>query len=118
MMFAQVHCPDALTPGELDSYLANGWFRMGQSIFTTNFLNFRNNFYSAIWLRIDLLNFNGDSTQQKLVKKNSRFRNVIRQAFVDEEKEGLYARYKKKYLLRNVGVAASSIVRKIKSFSL
>ena len=95
MMFAQVHCPDVLTPGELDTYLGNGWFRMGQSIFTTNFLNFRNNFYSAIWLRIDLLKFSSDSTQKKLSKKNSRFRSVIRAAFLNEEKESLYTKYKK-----------------------
>jgi arginyl-tRNA--protein-N-Asp/Glu arginylyltransferase len=95
MMFAQVHCPEVLIAGELDTYLRNGWFRMGQSIFTTNFLNFRDNFYSAIWLRIDLLKFNGDRTQQKLAKKNSRFGSVIREAFVNEEKESLYARYKK-----------------------
>ena len=94
-MFAQVHCPEVLIAGELDTYLGNGWFRMGQSIFTTNFLNFRDNFYSAIWLRIDLLRFKGDRTQQKLAKKNSRFRSVIREAFVNEEKESLYTSYKK-----------------------
>jgi leucyl-tRNA---protein transferase len=94
MMFAQVHCPEVLMPAELDTYLENGWFRMGQSIFTTNFLNFRNNYYSAIWLRIDLLKFSGDKTQQKLLKKNSRFKSVIREAIINEEKESLYARYK------------------------
>jgi len=94
MMFAQVHCPDALTPEELDAYLENGWFRMGQSIFTTNFLNFRNNFYSAIWLRIDLSKFTTDKTQQKLAKRNSRFGSMIRKASINEEKENLYTKYK------------------------
>ncbi|MBA4056534.1 MAG: arginyl-tRNA--protein arginylyltransferase, partial [Marivirga sp.] len=53
-MFAQVHSPEKLLPRELDAYLEQGWFRMGQTIFTTNFLNFKNEFYSALWLRIML----------------------------------------------------------------
>jgi len=106
MMFAQVHCPEVLMPTELDTYLENGWFRMGQSIFTTNFLNFRNNYYSAIWLRIDLLKFSGDKTQQKLLKKNSKFTSVIREAFINEEKESLYARYK-----QNISFETSASLR-------
>lgn len=94
MMFAQVRCPEVLTPEELDAYLEIGWFRMGQSIFTTNFLNFKNNFYSAIWLRVDLLKFAGDTTQQKLAKRNSRFVNIIQDADLNVEKENLYSRYK------------------------
>jgi leucyl-tRNA---protein transferase len=46
-MFAQVHSPESLHPVELDRYLDNGWFRMGQTIFTTNFLNFNNELFSA-----------------------------------------------------------------------
>lgn len=106
MMFAQVHCPEALIPEELDAYLEVGWFRMGQSIFTTNFLNFKNNFYSAIWLRVDLSKFEGDNTQQKLAKKNSRFASVIREASVNEEKESLYARYK-----QNISFETSASLR-------
>ena len=106
MMFAQVHCPEVLMPAELDTYLENGWFRMGQSIFTTNFLNFRSNYYSAIWLRIDLLKFSGEKTQQKLLKKNSRFESVIREAFINEEKESLYAKYK-----QNIAFETSASLR-------
>lgn len=106
MMFAQVHCPDTLTPGELDAYLEAGWFRMGQSIFTTNFLNFRNNYYSAIWLRVDLPYFAGDKTEQKLTKRNSRFRSVIRKASIDEERESLYAKYK-----QNISFETSASLR-------
>jgi hypothetical protein len=34
-MFVEVHTPAVLTRAELDAYLARGWFRMGQTIFTT-----------------------------------------------------------------------------------
>lgn len=94
-MFAEVHCPRVLHSDELDQYLARGWFRMGQTIFTTNFLNFRNNFFSAIWLRIPLPEFVADKTEQKLLKKNTRFRIEIRQASITAEKEHLFSAYKK-----------------------
>jgi arginyl-tRNA--protein-N-Asp/Glu arginylyltransferase len=93
-MFVDVHCPDNLEPAALDDYMERGWFRMGQTIFTTNWLNFRDTFYSAIWLRVSLNDFVADSTQRKLLQKNSRFHTEIRPAVITIEKELLYIRYK------------------------
>ena len=94
VMFAEVHCPRVLHASELDQYLARGWFRMGQTIFTTNFLNFKNNFYSSIWLRIRLQEYTSDRTEQKLSKKNSRFKVEVKQASITPEKERLFSSYK------------------------
>ncbi len=93
-MYAQVHYPDRLAPGELDKYLESGWFRMGQSLFTTNFLHFQQEFYSAIWLRVDMKRFVRDRTQEKLFKRNRIFRMEIGDANLDIRKEELFARYK------------------------
>lgn len=93
-MFVDVHCPESLEPQALDEYLERGWFRMGQTIFTTNWLNFRDTFYSAIWLRVELCNYSADSTQKKLMQRNSRFRTEVRPATITIEKELLYLRYK------------------------
>ncbi|HEX8060804.1 MAG TPA: arginyl-tRNA--protein arginylyltransferase [Cyclobacteriaceae bacterium] len=93
-MFVDVTCPDRLEPAALDDYLQRGWFRMGQTIFTTNWLNFRDTFYSAIWLRVLLRDYNEDSTQKKLMQRNSRFRTEVRPATINIEKELLYLRYK------------------------
>lgn len=95
IMFAEVHCPRVLHCEELDQYLARGWFRMGQTIFTTNFLNFKSHFYSAVWLRISLPGFSGDKTEQRLIKKNAGFRIEIRPASITAEKEHLFSHYKK-----------------------
>lgn len=92
-MFAQVHTPKELTPTDLDHYLAQGWFRMGQSIFTTNFIHFKNEMYSTIWLRISLDEYQADRTQTKLFKQNSVFRTSIQPALLTAEKEELYERY-------------------------
>ena len=93
-MFAQVHCPQILLPAELDHYLEQGWFRMNQTIFTTNFLNFKDHFYSAIWLRVVLDEIVTDNTQQKLIRQNAVFRTEIVPATITPEKESLFERYK------------------------
>jgi leucyl-tRNA---protein transferase len=73
-MFAELHYPiNSLKDSTLDEYLERGWFRMGQTIFTTNFLKFSGLLFSVIWLRIDLLNFKPSKTQQKLQKLNASF---------------------------------------------
>ena len=73
-MLAELHYPQNSLKGEdLDEYLEKGWFRMGQTIFNTNFLKFNGLIFSAIWLRIDLLNFKPSKTQQKLQKLNAKF---------------------------------------------
>lgn len=93
-MFASVHDPEILSSAELDAYLARGWFRMGPTIFTTNFLSFKENLYSAVWLRVALEDFNGGKTQAKLFKNNSVFSTTIQRATITDEKEQLFARYK------------------------
>jgi arginine-tRNA-protein transferase len=93
-MFAQVHCPAALAPHELDAYLERGWFRMRQNIFTTNFVHFKDQFYSALWLRISLGELKTDFGRDKLFKQNASFRTEIRPASVTDEKEALYTRYR------------------------
>ena len=73
-MLAELHYPiNSLKDEQLDEYLARGWFRMGQSIFTTNFLKFKGLLYSAIWLRIDLSTLRPSKTHQKLQKLNAKF---------------------------------------------
>jgi leucyl-tRNA---protein transferase len=93
-MFAEAHAPETLHPEELDAYLQKGWFRMGQTIFTTNFLHFKSQFYSAIWLRIILAEFCTDKKQKRIFKLNSSFRTEIKQASIDQQKEDLYGNYK------------------------
>lgn len=93
-MLAQVHFPLSLSGEELDRYLAEGWFRMGQTIFTTNFLNFKQKFYSAIWLRIRLSECLPSKSEEKLIKANANFSVRIQRAALDQEKENLFARYR------------------------
>lgn len=93
-MFARVEFPESIQPEELDHYLEQGWFRMGQTIFTTNFLSFKDHFYSAVWLRIDLSRYTIDKTQRTLMKRNASFRTAFRNAEISPIKEALYAKYR------------------------
>lgn len=95
MTLAQVHNPSSpIKPGELDAYLANAWFRMGQTIFTTHVLHYNGSFYSAVWLRVRLKGLAESSTFKKLKKTNRAFRITFQPATLNAEKEVLFEKYK------------------------
>ena len=93
-MFADKHYPENLNLWELDHYLEKGWYRMGQVIFTTHFLFFGSEVYSAIWIRLPLLNYQFKGANRKLLNKiKAQFRIEIRPAELNQEKDLLYALY-------------------------
>lgn len=97
-MFGEKRYPENLSPEELDIYLANGWYRMGQSVFTTHFLCFHQNFYSALWVRLSLKDYQFSKSLRKLVRKNySAFEIKFQPAEITAEKEILYQKYKNKF---------------------
>lgn len=105
-MLCQVHFPEKILTDELDRYLADGWFRMGQTIFTTNFLSFNKNFYSAVWLRVALSEVRQQQSFEKLRKLNSAFEVSVQPAQLTPEKEELFVRYR-----REVSFEASPSLR-------
>lgn len=105
-MFAAVKHPETLTPEEIDAFLLKGWFRMGPTIFTTNFLSFKDTLYGAIWLRVNLETYKGERTQTRLFRLNNSLKTEIKKAEITEEKEKLFATYK-----QSVAFEASVSVR-------
>ena len=95
-MYSDSRCPSYINPAELDAYLARGWYRMHETIFTTHFLNHNERLRSAVWLRNRLLNFNTNSvTFQKLEKRNKRFREEFSPLYITESHENLFRKYRK-----------------------
>ena len=92
-MLLQVHSPEHLTASQLDAYLEQGWFRMGQTIFTTNFIRNDAEIRSTIWLRLILDNFNAEA-QARLYRRNAAFRVVVSLSEITPEKEELFSLYK------------------------
>jgi len=97
-MFSERHFPNQILPEKLDEYLAKGWYRMGQTIFTTHFLFFHRNLYSAIWTRLPLKGYKFRKRLRKIMNRNQRrFQTVIRPADLNAEKEALFQAYKKNF---------------------
>lgn len=96
--FAEKHYPEAVVGTSLDEYLAKGWYRMGQSIFTTHFLCFGEQLYSAIWVRLLMSNHEFRKGQRKLMRRNAeRFHIKYAPLELTPEKEALYQKYKKHF---------------------
>jgi arginine-tRNA-protein transferase len=93
-MFEEVKYPSELKPEELDIYLAKGWYRMGQSIFTTSYVFFEDKIYPAIWLRHVLKNYEETKTIINLKKRNKAFRVELKQVQLSESHEELFEKYK------------------------
>ncbi len=97
-MLTEIHQPRHLSPAMLDTYLEQGWFRMGQMIFTCYFLCFQHTLYSAVWTRLPLKGHAFGKRQRKLLRSNEkRFRTLIRPAIFDDEKEILYQKHRQRF---------------------
>lgn len=93
-MFAVTKSPLSIRPDELDAYLAAGWFRMNQTIFTTHFLQFNNLFYNAIWLRVNAAAYIPNSKHAAALKRINGFTTEVCQARITPHHEDLYEQYK------------------------
>lgn len=95
-MYADRHYPQQpIPPARLDEYLADGWFRMGQTIFTTRFLFFNNELYTAIWTRLLLDEHRFTKRQRKIMRRiRTRFRIEYGPLELDAERELLFRRYR------------------------
>ena len=93
-MFAYMLSPQVIEPEALDDLLAKGWFRMREHMFTTHFLQFNNQFYSAIWLRVNLQHAIAEKAFAALQKRNHFFRIEIKEATLDRRHEQLFAKYR------------------------
>jgi len=97
-MFTEIHFPVEILPKELDNYLAKGWFRMGQMIFTCHVLCFRDQVYSTVWIRLEMEDYIFKKSARKLLLKNDKlFKTIIRKAIFDREKQKLYEGHKERF---------------------
>ena len=78
----------------LDFYLAQGYYRMQQDLFTCQFVPFDGRLYTAHWLRIDLPRVAWGPEQRRLLRRNARFAATVRPFRLTDEHEELYTRYR------------------------
>lgn len=97
-MFGKKIYPEYLSPEELDDYLSQGWYRQGQSIFTTHFLFFHGGLYSAIWIRQNLKGFKFGKNNRRILRNcYSNFEVTFGALEMTEEKEVLYQKYRSNF---------------------
>ncbi|MEQ1502296.1 MAG: GNAT family N-acetyltransferase [Myxococcota bacterium] len=95
-MHVRVVRPDHLSPEELDDYLSQGWFRIGQALMTCRVVQFDGELRPAIWTRLPLSDHKFSRGARRLLANNEeRFRVEIGPAVLDDEREQLYQRYRR-----------------------
>jgi leucyl-tRNA---protein transferase len=93
-MFNQYYFPEVHNPRWLDDALRKGWFRMGQSVFTNQFITFDNKIYRTVWLRHCLQNYTSTKTINNLHKRNKNFRAEFTAYHVTEAHHQLFETYR------------------------
>jgi arginyl-tRNA--protein-N-Asp/Glu arginylyltransferase len=78
----------------LDFYLSQGYYRMGQDLFTCRFLPIDGELYTVHWLRLVLDEVHYGPKQRRLLRLNEQFAVHIRPFYLTDELEDLYALYR------------------------
>jgi len=86
--------PFRMEPDQLDAFLALGWFRMHQTIFTTEALHIDNRLLPTVWLRVRLRDFEAGRTYRSLRKRNGHLRMEIQRAVISLQHTVLYDSYR------------------------
>lgn len=94
-MHVRVVRPDHLSPEDLDDYLAQGWFRIGQALMTCRVVQFDGVLRPAIWTRLPLVGHQFKKSARRVLARNAeRFRAEVGPVVLDDEREDLYQRYR------------------------
>lgn len=81
---------DKVRPELMDQLWAKGWRHFGSYFFRYEKLVTRKNNFTVTPLRIDLAKFSYSNSHKRILKKNADLQVVMRDAFIDEEKENLF----------------------------
>ncbi|MEZ4887737.1 MAG: hypothetical protein R3E32_23585 [Chitinophagales bacterium] len=113
-MLTKTHYPENLLPNQLDEYLAKGWFRMGQMIFTCHFLCLQGDVYSPIWMRLSLAQHTFSKRMRKRMRQiETRFRIEVKPAEINETKEQLYQHHRSRF----AGFISETLAESLLDFS-
>lgn len=78
----------------LDDYLAQGWYRMGQRLFTNDYIYLNKQWIRVFWLRFRLKDWSPSPTHRKILRHFQELNVRIVPFEFDEEKEALYQEYR------------------------
>jgi arginine-tRNA-protein transferase len=93
-MFEEYYYPETHEPKIIDELLSAGWYRMGQSMFTNNYVAFNDRIYRTVWLRNRLKDYVHTTTFKNLKRINRAFKIEVKKLVIDKAHEDLFACYK------------------------
>lgn len=85
----------------LDHYLANGFFRMRQYLFTTYYIDYEGSLHDVFWLRTRVADVKTTAKHKRLLKSTSAFTIHYGPAFITPEAEELFRRYSQQLSFRH-----------------
>ncbi|MBX3242096.1 MAG: hypothetical protein KIT80_13995 [Chitinophagaceae bacterium] len=94
MTVPEFYSPRHLTHAQLDTFLARGWYRMHQTIFTTNHIIDDDKSYRVFWLRYNLQHYTHHKLSRQILHKNRFFTTLIKPFTLTTELENLYTLYR------------------------
>jgi leucyl-tRNA---protein transferase len=89
-----IYYPELLTGPQLDLFLARGWYRMGQGIFTTHYIVQQDAMYRVYWLRYELAAVQTNKTHTRIRSLNKKFTVTHQPLEITDELETLYQDYR------------------------
>jgi len=94
MIYYDIHAPESLSAAALDEYLAMGWYRMQEKIFTTDVIIKDNSLLPVFWLRLSLASYTYDKKAKAILAKNKGYTVACHDFQLTEELEQLFQLYK------------------------
>jgi leucyl-tRNA---protein transferase len=94
MIYYQVHTPESLPQKILDIYLAAGWYRMQQTIFTTDIISKEDSLVPVFWLRHLTAAYTPSTSHKKISKAGNKFTAHVVPFTITDELENLYQLYR------------------------
>lgn len=94
MIYYDVHNPDTMPGKLLDEYLRHGWYRMQQTIFTTDIILKNDVVVPVFWIRLLLKRYGHSRNSRRILSACSRFSVTVTGGEITAEDEELYQVYK------------------------
>jgi len=94
MVYYDIHRLQSLSGTQLDDYLAEGWYRMQQLIFTTDVIVKEDKLLPVFWLRLSLDKYTPTKKSTKIKALNKKYSVEFNSGMITEEMEELYTLYK------------------------
>jgi arginyl-tRNA--protein-N-Asp/Glu arginylyltransferase len=96
-VYFKQHFPDKLQPTELDVYLANGWFRSQNRVYTCTHIKY-DVFWKVDrvwWLRFPINEIGWHKSHDKIKSRNNSFHVKVQTLeSITDEMEGLFLKYR------------------------